>query len=394
MSRNRDRTYYSFKRHRDALYAILEAAVTGGRAQEDDDVDVNSSGGDPSTVRRSRESNDCGQSSGETNKTYPFDFLWYEEMTPCDIDAYHAAHRGTPSSGGGAPTADPPPLDHRGTPSTSTLSRRDLRPGEQGCLEASDRYGNFAAGGDGEFVVANEAQVSPSFSSLLATPLRSTHHASGTGKGKASDPEFSSQLAAVSSSEMARTPFIYSSSTSNDLPTAVECEVPGITTATTSVEDGSLAEPSKRRRPSPQQKDPNAFDRATGPEDQGAVVEAVATAATAAATTTATAATALPITDSQAHNVSRRRWLEAGEKSRPATTASTTTAAAATMTLTASEQSQATQSMFLPGLPSQLLVTQQQSDGGWEDVADGDLQREEEDAVSYTHLTLPTICSV
>ncbi|CAM9729323.1 unnamed protein product [Laminaria digitata] len=173
MSRNRDRKTYTFKRHRDALYAILEAVVTEGAAEEDDDVDVDSSsGGGPSTFSRTRqpanlESNDGGhETGGETSKTYPSDVLWYEEMTPADIDAYHAAHRDTPGgSSGGAPTADPF-LDHRGTPPTpptaAPSSRRDHRHGGHGCSESSDGYGSVAAGGgDDEVVVAKESQAPP-----------------------------------------------------------------------------------------------------------------------------------------------------------------------------------------------------------------------------------------
>ena len=117
------------------------------------------------------------------------------------------------------------------------------------------------------------------------------------------------------------------------------------------------------------------------------ITTTIATTATTQTTTLAAVATVLPITDSQARHVVGRRWSEAHEKTRPATTP------AAAITLTASEQSQATQSVFLPGLPSQLLVTQQQqADGGWDRVADEDYQQQEEwedTAASEYALSLP-----
>lgn len=84
---------------RDALYATLEAAV-----REDFSCSRNGGGFGNTEFGVAGRSEDA--STGE--KTYPYPILWYEEMTPSDLDAYHAAccsDQTTPCSLTGGPVA-------------------------------------------------------------------------------------------------------------------------------------------------------------------------------------------------------------------------------------------------------------------------------------------------
>lgn len=84
---------------RDALYATLEAAV-----REDFSCSRNSGGFGDTEFGVAGRSEDASTSE----KTYPYPILWYEEMTPSDLDAYHAAcssDQTTPCSPTGGPVA-------------------------------------------------------------------------------------------------------------------------------------------------------------------------------------------------------------------------------------------------------------------------------------------------
>ncbi|CAM9715478.1 unnamed protein product, partial [Scytosiphon promiscuus] len=72
---------YGFNRHRDALYKILESAVRDKAIGGDKDD-------------HGPWSNDVGQAL-----SYPTPILWFEDMRPADLDAYHAANRQRRASG-------------------------------------------------------------------------------------------------------------------------------------------------------------------------------------------------------------------------------------------------------------------------------------------------------
>lgn len=76
---------YSFKRHRDALYGTLEAAVREKTSHSTDEPDCPDNLG----ADRNDRAVDVGASS---HVLYPSPLLWYEEMTCADFDAYHAHH--------------------------------------------------------------------------------------------------------------------------------------------------------------------------------------------------------------------------------------------------------------------------------------------------------------
>lgn len=74
------RTQNKTSSYRDALYATLEAAV------REDTKDSAIRGGIINNYHE--EHVNCATACVE----YPSPFLWYEEMTPADVDAYHASH--------------------------------------------------------------------------------------------------------------------------------------------------------------------------------------------------------------------------------------------------------------------------------------------------------------
>lgn len=78
--------------YRDALYATLEAAVREDTKNTTASIDSSSSSGIINNNNNNSNDDEEHVSCTTACVDYPSPFLWYEEMTPADIDAYHARH--------------------------------------------------------------------------------------------------------------------------------------------------------------------------------------------------------------------------------------------------------------------------------------------------------------
>lgn len=126
---------YNPRKHRDFMYSALEAAVregVGARTDVDDDSDCEQMGANNGPV------------ATRVKRRYPSPILWYEEMTPADLDAYHAAHDPAAPTTGLSPRREASLSKHGrgrsdGYPSgTSTRSKRTdmVETTTSGCLVA------------------------------------------------------------------------------------------------------------------------------------------------------------------------------------------------------------------------------------------------------------------
>eukprot|EP00752_Nemacystus_decipiens_P003971 g3637.t1 len=304
-------SFYTFNAHREALYRLLEATVRGEPGCLDAEGDAR-----------------CPRNGGAgRTSAYPSPVLWYDEMRPSDIDAYHAAN------GRGRFGSDRDPgLEGSRVGSTTTPTTRD-RSGEERSWSES-RVGCRGSGaGDGRTACDREGR-------RTGVPgARQPAEQGALGEREAVDP-------------------------------------PGSTSSTSSTPDLQR----KCTFVSPQPPMSSTEPRGHSPHDNAsgeAVSEEREEDGAAVASTGS----------SNAHDGRRRpRPLEENECQPIFTTPPETSTA---ITTTPPDPSQDTQTMFLPGLPSQVMVTQQQGEAGWEQPEGDDLSQKEDHAVASEYTPPP-----
>lgn len=291
---------YTFNSHRDALYRVLEAAARGHAGCADECLILGSDKGE-----------------GEEKKwAYPTPFLWYEEIRPSDIDAYHAANHARCTSGCNN-NRDDSPLSSSTSPPTSGFA-------SSGVINRSG-------------VGLKEATAVDADRASDATAAAAAQHVLG---------EKPDRLFSGSGGPLARTP-------DQNLRPAVLMHRPYNTH-------------SCRYRPD----DTAGMHGEEGRQEEGATRAAASI--------------------DYLSNADGRCSSEAGQKKKESCCPLTMTRAP-----TPPDPSQATQTMFLPGLPSQVLVTQQQEQqgdaAGWEYSEEDESSQRAEDTppVSEYALSLP-----
>lgn len=289
---------YTFNGHRESLYRLLEASVR-------------SEPGCPDAACDNR------PTDGEVEQTsvYPSPFLWYDEIRPSDIDAYHAANgRSRSGHDNNAGLEDPLAI-----PAPTSISTPTPTPRENVGLEPTDPDGECS---------------SPQAHAVVK--------GSGAGDGGTAFRRGGRRPAGEEALRERR------------------AIVPGSAGSTSSTPDGcKLAAAPLQPPPSPtKHPSPWPHGKASGvPEGEDGAAAVASTGS------------------SNAHDRCCSKPLERNDYN----VAMTPQAATST---TPPDPSQATQTMFLPGLPSQVLVTQQQGDAGWEHPEGNGWSPGEEDAAA------------
>ena len=318
-------SFYTFNGHREALYRLLEATVRDEAGWPDAEGDHD----------RPRDGEAVQPSA------YPSPILWYDEMRPSDIDAYHAANGRGRFGSDKDPGSKDPPVGSLTTPTTM----------DGGCSSRSDSHAGHAGSSvTGEWEAAcDRERRRPAASSARQPPGKEAvgeRQVIGPGEpgSSLSTPAEQCMRAPVPTQPPMRSTQHGSRGPHNKASSAAEEEREEDGAAAASAGSSSAHE-SRRSKPAERNK---GHLMVTMPP-------ATTTAPTASttATTTTTAAAA-------------------------ATTTTTTATATTTTTTTPPDPSQATQTMFLPGLPSQVLVTQRQDDSGWEQPEGDESSQKEE----------------
>lgn len=310
--------FHTFNSHREALYRLLEATVRDEPGYPDATCDDNLRSGE-----------------GEQPSAYPSPVLWYDEMRPSDIDAYHAANvRGRRYGGnsnkassssedrlvGSKPTWTPTLMDPCGKCSRTQQSREKIQDSSGSGEAASSVRGGRRpaassvrrqAGRGGALVGETETVVVPGSAGLI----------SGNGTSdrfmRAADPT----------------------------------------------------------QPPPPSRSQCPHDKASSVSGETREEDGPAAASTGS---------------SSAHDCWCSRPLETETNEHNMTMVMMSTPPATAASTTPPDPSQATQTMFLPGLPSQVLVTQQQGDAGWEYPEGDESSQKGEDAAAASENAFPS----
>lgn len=375
MSRKRNRNY-DYRSHRQALYATLEAAV---REEQDTTCIFDNSNNDDSHNnfggrQKAEDEREQGLVDERRPAEYPAPLLWFEEMGPADFVAYHAAHEAHSSTSGCNSSGD-----HQASSAATAVSSSSLRNlgaktpstnvGEgshsHGLRASDDRTANVA-GGDSR--VAEQTRLAPqsvaaSLLSIQRTPSDSiiggkrdrnkSHDGAEVAQPPAGhdDDVFSGKVKGNYSQDAAQLP-----PTAN--PTSLAAAASAVTPPSTTSTDTNTHE-CEPIRIGPSQQHPSS-----------------ASPSQMAATKAVTAETRRD----QNETVTPK-----GKSTSP------------TRTCSSQILSQWTQSAFLPGLPSQVMVTQQcdinatQSDTWRHDTEEenGELEELEETPQSEYALSMP-----
>lgn len=299
--------FYTFNGHREALYRLLEATVRGEPGCPDAARDIS----------RPRDGHEAEVE--QASSAYPSPLLWFDEMRPSDIDAYHAANgrgRRSGSDNNASLEEDPPTVGSIPPPTT-------MDPGGE-CSRSH---------------------------------VVSTGGSSGAGEGGMYDRE-GRRLAVASS---VRRP-------AGEALAERQAIVPGSTGSTSTPDRRKCAaidtqQPPPLPPPSAKGRNHLPHVKASGvPEEERE--EDRAAAARMGSSSARDMRYSKPLEKNDCHPMM-------------------TPAVAAAATTTPPDPSQATQMMFLPGLPSQVLVTQQQGDAEWEHPEEDESpQREQGTAAS------------
>eukprot|EP00903_Cladosiphon_okamuranus_P006534 g6385.t1 len=316
---------YNFNSHREALYRLLEATVRD----------------EPSGI--------IPDATRDQPSAYPSPVLWYEEMRPSDIDAYHAANgRGRTNRRGddaSKSSFEDPLAGSIPTPTTTSMDSGGecSKPRSHGEAKSRSREALQGSGNDEGGAVFGREGRRPA----ARTPVR--RQTGEEGSLGETQPAVPGSAGSTSGNDA---PDRFTRATDpTQLPVWRRGQCPHDKTSSVSGEDG---------------------------EDERA-----------AATSTGS---------SSAHDACRRRCpkpleLEEGEcHPKPNMMMSTPTlTAAATTTTPPDPPSQGTQPMFLPGLPSQVLVTQPQGNaGGWEQPEGDESPQKEAEGAAASEYAFPS----
>lgn len=289
---------YTFNSHREALYKILEA-----------------------TVREQAGAGSSRQTS--SGLRFPSPFLWYDEIRPADIDAYHAAN-----------DHDRIVCIRSGKVDVSSLVHEDVGSREEG----RDLGRSWVAPDDAAIAVERRAAVGGH--GLVPR----TCVAQDCMAGAAAAPAEKEVLHSMQARPCLAAP---RSSTYWELE-----------------EEKSVMRP----------------DRCTG--------------AVAGMTSSCARQSSHPHSraDVQQHGRERRRDTDGNNccSSQSREDICSSPAIPPSISTTPPDPSQATQAMFLPGLPSQVLVTQPQTDAGWEHPEGDESSPREEDSALSEHAFFPS----
>ena len=347
-------SHYTFNSHREGLYRVLEALVRGepGCAGEPD----------TGNCRSGREQ----QQQRQQTLSYPSPFLWYEDMRPSDIDAYHAANGSRGPSGNGSSSS-----------SNSSSSSSSVR------LSGDPALGPLPPSKSGSRVTTvpklpgnREGAAAAAAGLFVEVGLRSPA-TPGVRRSSEDVPGCSAGVGLRSAMPGSLQPAEEAPGRAGAETAAVPAQHPS------AGESPSYAEP---RGPCPHGNAGGTHEERTEEEEEGG------------------GGFAAGKDSSGADGRGRRRPDIPGSSNGGRPPMASTTAAAAPATPPDASQAantQATQTVFLPGLPSQLLVTQEPQEpqeqqqqqqrverqlrgAGWgEECSEGDeSSQEEEDAAA------------